>query len=304
VTSSGDKWLADVALVDAGDGRRLDRFGERLVDRPHPAAWERRPRPGAWAAADLRFDREGGWTGPADSRSPWTVSGGRLTLELRATESGGVGLYPEHAANAAWLAAEVAALSARAGRGDLDANGGLDARADGRAAPAVLNLFAHTGLLTLVAAAAGASVTHVDAARGAVAWARRNAELSGLADRPIRWIVDDALGFVRREARRGRRYDGILLDPPTYGHGRPGSRNAWRFDTDLPALLGACVAVASKDAVVLVTAHATGLEADQLAGAVREAFPVPSQRADTLPLELEAESGARLQLGLAVRVRA
>jgi 23S rRNA (cytosine1962-C5)-methyltransferase len=266
-------------LLDAGDGRRLERFGEREVDRTAPGAIDRR-RPTAWAAADLRFDRSRGWSGRGDLAAPWTIDVEGLTLELRATDSGGVGLFPEQIANVSWLAS---AIRARASAG---------------ATPAVLNLFAHTGLLTLVAARAGAAVTHVDAARGSVAWARRNAELSGLSDRPVRWIVDDALEFIRREARRGRRFDGILLDPPSYGHG--GSR-PWRIETDLPVLLEACSGVMATNPFLLLTAHTAGLDADRLEGVVREAFPTLARRVEAIPLELEAESGATLPLGTAIR---
>ena len=268
------------SLVDAGDGRRLERFGERVVDRTAPGAVERRARPQVWAAADLRFDRSRGWSGRSDVAAPWTIDVEGLTLELRATDSGAVGLFPEQLANASWLAS---AIRARLGEGG---------------APAVLNLFAHTGLLTLIAARAGAAVTHVDAARGAVAWARRNAELAGLADKPIRWIVDDALEFVRREARRSRRFDGILLDPPSYGHG--GSR-PWRIETDLPELLEASSGVMATNPFLLLTAHTAGLDADRLEGVVREAFPRLARRVEAIPLELEAESGATLPLAIAIR---
>jgi 23S rRNA (cytosine1962-C5)-methyltransferase len=269
------------ALLDAGDGRRLERFGEREVDRLAPGADERRRRPAAWAAADLRYDRSRGWSGRGDVTAAWQVSLLELTLELRPTDSGGVGLFPEHLANAAWLERAIRKRSPA-----------------GAPPPAILNLFAHTGLLTLVAARAGASVTHVDAARGAVAWARHNAALSALADRPIRWIVDDALEFVRREARRGRRFDGILLDPPTYGHG--GSK-PWRIETDLPELLEACYAVTAAKPFVLLTAHTTGIEVDHLEGAIREAFPPLARWVGTAPLDLDAESGAILRLGTAIR---
>ena len=271
---------AGYALIDAGDGRRLERFGELVVDRTAPGAVDRRGQPADWGAADLRFDRSRGWSGRRDVGAPWTVEIEGLTLELRATDSGGVGLFPEQLANATWLA------------------GAIRARGAGAGAPAVLNLFAHTGLLTLVAARAGATVTHVDAARGAVAWGRRNAELSGLADRPIRWIVDDALEFVRREGRRGRRFDGILLDPPSYGHG---GKQPWRIEADLPELLDACNAVAAPNLFLLLTAHTTGIDGDRLEGAVREAFPALARRVAALPLELEAESGALLHLGTAIR---
>lgn len=160
----------------------------------------------------------------------------------------------------------------------------------------VLNLFAHTGLATLAAARAGAAVAHVDAARSAVAWARRNAELSGLADRPVRWLVDDAAAFVAREARRGRRYDGIVLDPPSFGHA--GGRR-WSLEDDLPRLLEACWAVVTADAFVLLTAHTTGLDGHDLREALRQAFGGAS--IEVAPLALEATSGSRLDLGWSAR---
>ena len=277
----------DYELVDAGDEGRLERFGSRLIDRPAPTALDDRRAPGDWGAADLRFD-DGGWfagTEPAEpaALAPWQVIVDELTLELRPTASGGLGLYPEHATNLAWLTAQVTSRAAAAGPG---------------APPAMLNLFAHTGLATLAAARAGAAVAHVDAARAAVAWARHNAELSGLADRPIRWLVDDAPAFVAREARRGRRYDGIVLDPPSYGHAR-GRR--WTIAEDLPALLDACRAIAANDAFVLVTAHTTGLDGGELAEQVRSAFR-SRRRVQAEPLELTARSGARLGLGWSIRL--
>jgi 23S rRNA (cytosine1962-C5)-methyltransferase len=279
-----DRPSDDYELLDAGAGRRLERFGERLVDRPHPAAILSPEAPELWRDADLRFDRDTGWNGPAVDGGPWAIAVGDLTMELRPTESGGVGLFPEQLANVAWVGAAIRA-AARAG-----------------STPAVLNLFAHTGLQTLVAAQAGGAVTHVDASRTAVAWARRNAELSDLAEAPVRWLVDDALGFVRRETRRGRRYEGVLLDPPTYGHG--GGR-PWRLEADLAELLASCADVSADDAFVLLTAHTAGFEDDRLAGEIRHAFreggrPVLEIR----PLELQARSGARLPLGTAIRLSA
>ena len=167
-------------------------------------------RPSDGSEADLRFDRDGGWSGPGPPR-PATAGRrtiGGLDLELRATEAGQVGCFPEHAAMLPWLRERVELRRATA---------------PGDAPPVrVLHLFAYTGLATLAMAAAGAAVAHVDAARPAVAWARRNAAANGLDDAPIRWLVDDARAFVARERRRGNRYDGIVLDPPTYGHGASG----------------------------------------------------------------------------------
>src|SRR6185503_13599719 len=266
-------------LIDAGDGRRLERFGDRVVDRPAPAAWNGRLAPEAWGGADLRFEQDSGWIGPDTT---WAIEIDGLTIELRPTASGGLGFYPEHEANIEWLTAQV-----RSRTKDRQ--------------PAVLNLFAHTGLATLAAARAGAAVAHVDAARSAVAWARGNALRSGLADRPIRWLVDDAAGFTAREARRGRRYDGIVLDPPSFG--RAGNRR-WQLADELPALLASCRAVAADDAFVLLTTHTTGITRDDLALELDRAFG--SRRShpsiETLPLVLEATSGAHLELGWAARL--
>jgi 23S rRNA (cytosine1962-C5)-methyltransferase len=267
----------DVQLLDAGHGRRLDRLGRHLVDRPVPAAMGPPAEPERWSGADLRFDTGLGWSGPGGPPEPWTVSVAGLGLELRATSAGGVGLYPEHAASLPWLEDQVRR----------------------RPEPRVLNLFAHTGLATLAAARAGASVTHVDSARSAVGWARRNAELSGLTHRPVRWIVDDALAFAVREARRGRRYDGIVLDPPSYGHA---GRRTWRLSDDLPGLLAACAAVATRDVFVLLTAHSTGLAPDALVAALAGAFPERARHVNVRPLEQDAASGVRLRLGWAVRI--
>jgi 23S rRNA (cytosine1962-C5)-methyltransferase len=265
-------------LLDAGDGRRLDRVGIRTVDRPAPTAvWPPRLPLNEWAAADLRFDREHGWIG-ADV-TPWTVAIDGLTLELRPTDAGQIGLFPEQVGFWPWL------RTALAGHPD----------------PSVLHLFAHTGATTLALARFGARVTHVDASRPAVAWARQNAELSGLADRPIRWIVDDAHTFTEREGRRGRRYDGFVIDPPSYGHGPRGSR--WDLVEALPDLLDACAAVATDDAVVLLTAHTTGLDANVLADALIDAFePAPGIEVTAESLQETARSGAVLMLGVAARM--
>lgn len=272
-------------LLDAGEGRRLERFGARVVDRPAPGATG--PRLGdflTWRRADLRFEGSRGWFGEAVAREPWTVAIDGLTLELRPTASGGLGIYPEHAAGLAWVAARIAER----------------ASASPGAAPQVLNLFAHTGLVTLAAARAGAAVAHVDASKGAVDWARRNSSLSGLDDRPVRWLVDDAAGFVAREARRGRSYDGIVLDPPSFGRA---GRRQWKLEEELPALLVACRDVAADDAFVVLTAHTTGLAGTALREALRSAFA--GRTGATIqaePLALEANSGARLELGWAVRL--
>jgi 23S rRNA (cytosine1962-C5)-methyltransferase len=297
------------ALIDAGDERRLDRFGAVVVDRPAPAAIAPRRDPEAWSPADARFDRfdEGGvvhagWT-TRDGRpiEPWTIVEGGLTFELRLAPSGQVGYFPEQAANRRWIGERVVAAGSEPAAG-YPAAGDAAVREPSPEQPAphaaFLNLFGHTGGSTLAAIAGGAQATHVDASRPAVAWARRNAELSGLAERPVRWIADDVRAFVRREYRRGRRYTGIALDPPSYGHG-PGGQD-WRLERDLPPLLAdGETLLAGDDAFAVLTAHTPGIGGDRLAEWLADAFGAGV--IDVEELELLALSGARLFLGWSAR---
>jgi 23S rRNA (cytosine1962-C5)-methyltransferase len=262
----------DYELIDIGRGQRLERFGSRLVMRPHAAASGEPGDPGAWDATTLEFLPGSGWRG-AGADEPWKVTIAGLTLELRPTATGQVGLFPEQAPSWDWIRHRIAGGATR-----------------------ILNLFGYTGAATLVAAREGAEVVHVDAARPALAWARRNAELSGLADRPIRWLVDDAVAFVERELRRGRRYDGVVLDPPSYGHGRGG--RAWRLEADLPALLAACAELAdAPHGFVLLTAHSQGTWPAQLALRLADAMEVRPAAIEAGPLALQARSGRWLELG-------
>lgn len=273
-------------LIDAGDERRLEKFGQVLVDRPAPAAIGPQRDRDAWRTADARYavdpiEGRGRWTVSGQVPDPWTVEVGSLSLELRLADGGQVGLFPEQVLGWPWLEAQVRE------------------RAVDRT-PEVLHLFAHTGGATLVAAAAGASVVHVDASRPAVAWARANAVRSGLGARPVRWIVDDAGAFVAREVRRRRRYDGLALDPPSYGHGPRG--RTWRLVDDLDALLDACRPLLAAGAFVLLTAHTPGEDGDRLASrlAVLGRSPgAPTERGD---LSLVARSGVRLHLGAWARI--
>lgn len=264
-------------LVDFGGGARLEAFSGRVVDRPHPAALGARVEPAAWVSADLRFDRERGWSGPAAHDAAWPIQLDDLVMELRPTETGQVGLFPEHLSMLPWLQTQVA------GRMALGVP------------PAVLHLFAYTGLATLTLAAAGAAVTHVDAARPTVAWARHNAMLSGLGDRAIRWIVDDGRGFTERETRRARRYAGIVLDPPTYGHGPAGQ--PWRLEDHLDSLLMAASRTLEPGGFVLLTAHTPGYDADRLAAGLARALGRPPGAFDRGELALSTDDERRLPAG-------
>jgi 23S rRNA (cytosine1962-C5)-methyltransferase len=261
----------DYELIDVGGGARLERFGPHVVERPHPNAVLEPRAPGRWREADLRFDRDGGWSGPAldAARTGWRVRLEDLVFEARPTDAGHVGLFPEHAAMLPWLRERVSATPA----------------------PAVLNLFAYTGIVTLALARAGAAVVHVDASRPAVAWARRNAALNQLDDRPIRWLVDDAGAFVAREIRRERRYDGVVLDPPTYGHGASG--RTWRLENDLEPLLANVRRLMMPDGWVLLTAHTEALDADDLGLWLSTVV----DDVEVGELGLQATSGASLALG-------
>jgi 23S rRNA (cytosine1962-C5)-methyltransferase len=265
--------MADLELIDCGGGRRLERFGGTVVDRSAPMAEEPARLPASdWAKPDLKWSN-GAWVRGA-AREPWPVRAAGLTLECRPAAGGQVGVFPEHASTWSWLGGACRTAAQRLGR-----------------PPEVLSLFAYTGGASLACSRSGARVAHVDASRPAVAWARRNAELSGLGAAPVRWLVDDARAFARRERRRGHRYDGVVLDPPSYGHGT----GAWQIEADLEGLLEDLAALAGpRPAFVALSAHTPGYDGDRLAALVRDAFGIP---ADGEPLALRARSGATLRLG-------
>jgi 23S rRNA (cytosine1962-C5)-methyltransferase len=269
--------MQDYELLDLDDGRKLERFGAVSVVRPAPAAQGPRAAPaGAWEAATAEFvanGEAGHWRCAETLPERWLVRCGGFEYALRATPSGQVGLFPEQIP-----------LRERI-------TGALDAAAS------VLNLFAYTGGTTLAAAAAGARVAHVDAARGVVGWARENAERNGLGVAPIRWIVDDAARFADREVRRGVTYDAIILDPPSFGRGPRGE--IWKIEKDLDPLLRTCRRLLSASPrFVLVTAHPRGWEPRELARRVDAAFAGARGSTSSGPLELRTPSGRALRAGL------
>jgi 23S rRNA (cytosine1962-C5)-methyltransferase len=315
---------SDYALLDSGDGLKLERFGAYTFVRPEvQAMWSRALPEKEWQQAHAVFqptgEESGGhWEFKKKIEERWkmgypltigpsTERRGDLRFWAMTTPGRHLGVFPECAANWDWVAGliinreartpapaggageerkenkKVSAVSHRRAAGLRGTNGvnstrpgrnleplkAEDGRAGVRSVVKVLNLFGYTGLATLAAAATGAQVTHVDASKKAVAWARDNQALSGLAEKPVRWIVDDALKFVQREARRGNVYDGILLDPPKFGRGPKGE--VWEVYKSLPRLLEACRQVLSETPLfVVVTVYAVKASAVHIGQALQE----------------------------------
>jgi 23S rRNA (cytosine1962-C5)-methyltransferase len=279
-------------LLDFGCGRRLERFGEFVLDRPCPAVERvQKAEPKFWDNANGCFEdggeKAGRWFFPRkEMPETWTIDFDDTRFELKLTPQGQVGVFPEQAANWEWIEK----------RGEWRGE-----REENEAKIKVLNLFAYTGGSTLAAAAAGMEVTHVDAAKNVIEWARRNAEISGLADAPIRWICEDAWKFVKREIKRGNRYDAVILDPPSYGHGPKGE--VWQLAKHLPMLLAQCAElVADQCRFLLLTCHTPGYEEDRLSAMLEECFPFAARDGiSAKPLSLRTANGRELPSGTVVR---
>lgn len=267
----------DYGLVDSGAGRKLERFGPYRVVRPEPQClWTPALGEDVWARADAVFDPEGEedagrWRFRGRALDGFPLTWRSVSFYGRFTPFRHLGFFPEQAANWAWIADRLSA-SAKPLK--------------------ILNLFGYTGVASLVCAAAGASVTHVDASKRAVGWARDNAGAAQLADRPVRWLAEDARKWVEREGRRGARYDGIILDPPKYGRG-PGGE-VWRLLDDLPALIAGCAALLSDDAsFLLLNAYAERISGLALAGLMAGALAGRGGVIDWGELALIEETGER-----------
>lgn len=240
--------IGDYALIDSGEEQKLERYGNVLLARPDPQAlWPKRLDEAEWAKANGRFvrrGREGKWM-HKDLPKEWQIKFGDFQFHIKPTSFKHTGLFPEQYSNWQWVMQRIKG----AGRPQVPsgAEGGVK----------VLNLFGYTGGATLAAAAAGAQVTHVDASKSVVAWASENAKLSGLGDKPVRWIVEDVLVFLRREVKRGNKYDGIVMDPPAFGHGP--KDELWKFDEHFLELMTLCQQVLSDQPLfVLVNGYAAG----------------------------------------------
>ena len=227
----------DYQLLDSGEGEKLESFGGYKIVRPDPRViWSKGKPSSEWQSADAIFvdDR---WNYKKNPPKPWQISYKNLKFNLRPTDFRHVGIFPEQAVNWDWLGKVINGKPLK-----------------------VLNLFAYTGSATIAATQAGAKVTHVDGSKGIISWAKENALLSGLTSDAIRWIEDDALKFVIREQRRSATYDGIILDPPRFGHGAKGE--IWKLEKDLRKLLLACKVILSPNSkFVLMSVYTADLSA-------------------------------------------
>lgn len=226
-------------LLDSGREEKLERYGSVVLSRPDPQAlWEKGLSEKEWKKADGWYERKGNagvWHTKQDFQKEWAIELGGLSFLIRPTSFKHTGLFPEQLPNWEWASTLCAS----------------------RSTLRVLNLFAYTGGATLAAAKAGAEVTHVDASKTAVAWARENAALSGLSDKPIRWVVEDVMLFVRRELKRRNKYDAIIMDPPAFGHGP--KDELWKIEEDFLSLMKMCRELLSETPLFfLVSGYAAG----------------------------------------------
>lgn len=281
--------LADYELIDSGGGAKLERFGDRIVARPEPQALWRKSLPEEeWArladatfVRDVRSDERGQWQPRLGVPERWTMTYAyrdmQLRLRLALTGFKHVGVFPEQASNWEFIYDTLR---------EIGQSG----------SPKVLNLFAYTGGATLAARSAGAEVTHVDSVKQTVNWARDNAELSGLDG--VRWIVDDALKFVRREVRRGSLYDGIVLDPPAYGRGPDGEK--WILTEGLDEMLDECAKLLKPSGFLVLNLYSMGLSAIVARTAVHGHFGVPPKE-QFGELVVSDRAGKQLPLGVFYR---
>ncbi|MDE7232260.1 MAG: class I SAM-dependent methyltransferase [Lachnospiraceae bacterium] len=241
-----DKWT-DYEVIDCSKGEKLERWGAYLLVRPDPQViWDTPRTDGRWKKKNGHYHRSSKGGGEWEFfhlPQEWSIEYRSLTFRLKPFSFKHTGLFPEQAVNWDWFSSII-----------------KDARSKAPDKPfKVLNLFAYTGGATLAAASAGASVTHVDASKGMVSWAKENAVASGLSDAPIRWLVDDCVKFVEREIRRGNTYDGIIMDPPSYGRGPKGE--IWKIEENIFPFICLAAKLLSKDArFFLVNSYTTGLQ--------------------------------------------
>jgi 23S rRNA (cytosine1962-C5)-methyltransferase len=266
------------SLVDSGDQQKLERFGDVVLVRPcSQALWRPTLSKGEWAAADAHFSRDGGnaWAFKKKLPGSWISEVEGVRFKIAPTDFGHIGVFPEH--SLLWEPMREAIRKAEE-------------------PPHVLNLFAYSGGATLAAAQAGAKVCHLDASKGMVAWARENAQLNGLSQAPIRWIVDDVFKFLKREIKRRVRYDGIILDPPSFGRGSKGE--VFKIERDIHELLELCRELLSeKPLFLLFTTHTPGMTPVVMGHLIAEKMKGTKGRIETGEMLLSSATGVDIPCG-------
>ncbi len=275
----------DYELLDSGDNMKLERFGTIIVARPETQALWKKQKPELWDQAHAEFafrDKKGGWTVKKDVPESWELGWGTARFTAQLTGFKHTGVFPEQVPNWEWTRDQIESM----GKSDF---------------PKVLNLFGYTGIASVVAAQAGAHVTHVDASKQSLDWAHDNARRSGVAEDRIRWILDDALAFVKREARRGAKYDGIILDPPAFGRGAKGE--VWKIEENFPELLESLKEIFSDKpgSFFLLNGYAAGYAPRSFAQAVEGVFGQTENSEDGELYIQESDSERVIPAGIYVR---
>ncbi|MFH1223368.1 MAG: class I SAM-dependent methyltransferase [Pseudomonadota bacterium] len=274
-----DSFYKNYELLDCGDRRRLERFAGVLVDRPaKQALWAKKLPHSEWERADVFYDGNE-WHIKKSVPEPWVINIDAVSMSLKLCSSGQVGVFPEQILNWAWLKENASALTPSS----------------------VLNCFAYTGGSTLFASPLG-EVCHVDAARTSVKWSSDNAKLSGLGEKPIRWIVDDVITFMKREVKRGRRYNGFILDPPAFGKGKGGKK--WSLKQDFAELFSLIGELSGGEInFVVLSCHDPEMSKDELSEYVSDINGVVKDGLEVLDLEIPSLSGNSLLCGICARFK-
>lgn len=270
----------EYALIDSGNGQRFEQFGKYKIVRPDPQCiWKPHLPKSEWDRADAIFKKtssEKGYWEKKGVPENWVMSWEDIKFQIKLSPFKHTGVFPEQAVHWEFISEQIKKSSQ----------------------PNILNLFGYTGIASLVAAQAGAKVTHIDASYPTIGWARENQRLSSLEEKPIRWILDDCLKFVEREIKRGVKYDGIIMDPPIYGHGPKGEK--WDFNESFPKLMGACTQILSdKPLFVIVNAYAISSSSIMLENVLKDFMK--GGTVESGELALEESSGRLLSTGIFAR---
>lgn len=271
----------DYELLDSGEGEKLERFGKVILSRPDPQAlWRKQTTEKDWTVADAHFSRDGkatSWTVRKPIPDKWQINFADLVFNIKPTAFKHTGLFPEQASNWNWMREAIS--NAKKAEQTREIN--------------VLNLFGYTGGASLACAQVGAKVCHVDGSKSAITWARENAEVSGLKDAPIRWILEDVQVFVEREIKRGKKYDAIIMDPPAFGHGA--NKEIWKIEEHFLGLLDLCAQLLSdKPIFFVVNGYASGYSAISYKNALAPIVLKHGGSIETGELAITESKGKRL----------